>query len=85
MLFRSNLETMGLIGEVQGRGRGGTVAGGSTNIRRTPSKTASAPGTPSKGLDEQCLVCYVAQKEVESQLSGPGEGILRRLLSGEGL
>ena len=80
----SNLETMGLVGEFQGRGRGGTVAGGS-DIRRTPSRSGSAPSTPMKGLDEQGLVCFVSQKEIEGQIAGPGEGILRRLLFGQGL
>ncbi|OQE44813.1 hypothetical protein PENCOP_c002G07455 [Penicillium coprophilum] len=79
----SNLETMGLVGEYQGRGRGGTVAGG-TDPRRTPSKSG-APSTPHKALDEQGLVCFVSQQEIESQIVGPGEGILRRLLRGEGL
>ncbi|KAJ5356531.1 Cell division protein Cdc6 [Penicillium concentricum] len=79
----SNLETMGLVGEYQGRGRGGTVAGG-TDLRRTPSKSG-APSTPHKALDEQGLVCFVSQQEIESQIVGPGEGILRRLLRGEGL
>jgi cell division control protein 6 len=41
--------------------------------------------TPRKGMDEQGLVCFVSQKEIESQIAGPGEGILRRLLMGEGL
>ncbi|BDD55876.1 AAA ATPase [Monascus purpureus] len=76
----SNLETMGLVGEFQGRSRGSTLVGGS----RTPSKS-SGPSTPVKGLDEKRLVCFVSQKEVESQISGPGENILRRLLVGEGL
>jgi cell division control protein 6 len=80
----SNLETMGLVGEYQGRGRGGTVAGG-TDIRRTPSKSGHAPSTPHKALDEQGLVCFVSQSEIEGQIAGPGEGILRRLLRGEGL
>lgn len=80
----SNLETMGLVGEFQGRGRGGTVAGGS-DLRRTPSRSGSAPSTPVKGLDEQGLVCFVSQREIETQITGPGEGILRRLLSGQGL
>ncbi|RAH68967.1 AAA family ATPase CDC6 [Aspergillus aculeatinus CBS 121060] len=78
----SNLETMGLVGEHQGRGRGGTVAGG-TDIRRSPSKHGAGPMTPSRALDEQCLVCFVSQKEIESQIAGPGEGILRRLLLGQ--
>ncbi|CAL5868459.1 uncharacterized protein PFLUO_LOCUS2685 [Penicillium psychrofluorescens] len=79
-----NLETMGLVGEYQGRGRGGTLAAGS-DIRRTPSKSGNTPATPHRGLDEQGLVCFVTQKEIESQIAGPGEGILRRLLRGEGL
>lgn len=80
----SNLETLGLVGEFQGRGRGGTVSGGS-DPRRTPSRSASGSSTPTKGLDEQGLVCFVSQKEIESQITGPGEGILRRLLLGQGL
>jgi cell division control protein 6 len=79
-----NLETMGLVGEFQGRARGGTVSGGS-DIRRTPSKAGCGPMTPRKGMDEQGLVCFVSQKEIENQIAGPGEGILRRLLMGEGL
>ncbi|KAL5048863.1 hypothetical protein BDW71DRAFT_10314 [Aspergillus fruticulosus] len=77
-----SLETLGLVGEYQGRGRGGTVAGGS-DVRRTPSKSSGT--SLSKALDEQSLVCFVSQKEIESQITGPGEGILRRLFSGEGL
>ncbi|KAL4997233.1 P-loop containing nucleoside triphosphate hydrolase protein [Aspergillus recurvatus] len=77
-----SLETLGLVGEYQGRGRGGTVAGGS-DTRRTPSKSSGI--SLSKALDEQSLVCFVSQKEIESQIAGPGEGILRRLFSGEGL
>ncbi|CBF81423.1 hypothetical protein AN5676.2 [Aspergillus nidulans FGSC A4] len=77
-----SLETLGLVGEYQGRGRGGTVAGGS-DVRRTPSKSSGS--SLSKALDEQNLVCFVSQKEIESQITGPGEGILRRLFSGEGL
>lgn len=80
----SNLETLGLVGEFQGRGRGGSVAGGS-DPRRTPSRSTSGPSTPIKGLDEQGLVCFVSQREIESQIAGPGEGILRRLLLGQGL
>lgn len=80
----SNLETLGLVGEFQARGRGGSVAGGS-DPRRTPSRSTSGRLTPSKGLDEQGLVCFVSQREIESQIAGPGEGILRRLLSGQGI
>ena len=83
----SNLETMGLVGEFQGRGRGGSVAGGggASDLRRTPSRSGSGPSTPRKGMDEQGLVCFVSQREIEGQISGPGEGILRRLLLGHGL
>ncbi|KAL5340533.1 P-loop containing nucleoside triphosphate hydrolase protein [Aspergillus crustosus] len=77
-----SLETLGLVGDYQSRGRGGTVSGGS-DIRRTPSR--SGGGSLSKALDEQSLVCFVSQKEIESQITGAGEGILRRLFSGEGL
>ncbi|KAL4954612.1 P-loop containing nucleoside triphosphate hydrolase protein [Aspergillus filifer] len=77
-----SLETLGLVGEYQSRGRGGTVAGGS-DVRRTPSKSSGT--SLSKALDEQSLVCFVSQKEIEGQITGPGEGILRRLFSGEGL
>lgn len=79
-----NLETMGLVGDYQGRGRGGTLGGGS-DVRRTPSKSGNIISTPHKGMDEQGLVCFVSQTEIESQIAGPGEGILRRLLRGEGL
>ncbi|KAL4937013.1 hypothetical protein BDV06DRAFT_203806 [Aspergillus oleicola] len=77
-----SLETLGLVGEYQSRGRGGTVAGGS-DVRRTPSKSSGT--SLSKALDEQSLICFVSQKEIEGQISGPGEGILRRLFFGEGL
>ncbi|KAL3478212.1 cell division control protein Cdc6 [Aspergillus californicus] len=77
-----SLETLGLVGEYQSRGRGGTVAGGS-DIRRTPSKSVGT--SLNKALDEQSLVCFVSQREIENQITGPGEGILRRLFSGEGL
>ncbi|KAL4930720.1 AAA family ATPase CDC6 [Aspergillus undulatus] len=77
-----SLETLGLVGEYQSRGRGGTVAGGS-DVRRTPSKSGGT--SLSKALDEQSFVCFVSQKEIESQITGAGEGILRRLFSGEGL
>ncbi|KAJ5975390.1 hypothetical protein N7481_009097 [Penicillium waksmanii] len=80
----SNLETMGLVGDYQGRGRGGTLGGGS-DVRRTPSKSGSVMSTPHKGMDEQGLLCFVSQSEIEGQIAGPGEGILRRLLRGDGL
>ncbi|QKX62470.1 uncharacterized protein TRUGW13939_09631 [Talaromyces rugulosus] len=75
-----SLETLGLVGEFQGRGRGGTIAGGS-GILRTPSKSGSS--TPFKGSDEKGLACFVTEKEIVDQISGPGEGILKAMLSGE--
>ncbi|KAJ5553133.1 hypothetical protein N7494_002511 [Penicillium frequentans] len=80
----SNLETMGLVGDYQGRGRGGTLAGGS-DVRRTPSKSGNVMSSPHKAMNEQGLICFVSQSEIESQIAGPGEGILRRLLRGDGL
>ncbi|KAJ5743915.1 hypothetical protein N7533_008785 [Penicillium manginii] len=79
-----NLETMGLVGDYQGRGRGGTLGAGS-DVRRTPSKSGSVMSTPHKGMDEQGILCFVSQSEIEGQIAGPGEGILRRLLRGDGL
>jgi cell division control protein 6 len=77
-----SLETLGLVGEFQGRGRGGTIAGGS-GILRTPSKSGSSSSTPSKGSDEKGLACFVTEKEIVNQISGPGEGILKALLAGD--
>jgi cell division control protein 6 len=45
-----------------------------------------ALGTHSRnGVGEKGLVCYVDEKEVEGQISGAGEGILRSLLHAEAL
>ncbi|KAK2793103.1 AAA ATPase [Onygenales sp. PD_12] len=70
-----SLETLGLIGESQGRGRGAS----------TPSKSArSASSTPSRlGADDRGLACFVGEKEIETHISGAGEGILRALLRAE--
>ncbi|PGH11500.1 hypothetical protein AJ79_04875 [Helicocarpus griseus UAMH5409] len=66
----SSLETLGLLGEAQGRG----------GFTRTPSKSS----TPSRnGADDRGLVCFVGEKEVESHISGAGEAILRGLLGAE--
>ena len=53
---------------------------------RTPSRTGRGTiATNSRnGFDERGLVCYVDEKELEGQISGPGEGILRSMLHGEG-
>lgn len=64
-----SLETLGLVGEFQGRGRGGTIAGGS-GILRTPSKSGNSASTP-KGSDEKALACFVTEKEIVSQIAGP--------------
>ena len=72
----SNLETMGLVGEYQGYRRGGTVSGGS-DVRRPLFKSPSAR---ERGMDERGMICFVSQQEIESQIGGPGENILRRLL-----
>ncbi|KAL1968502.1 hypothetical protein VTN77DRAFT_1712 [Rasamsonia byssochlamydoides] len=80
----SSLESLGLVGEFQGSGRGGTIAGGS-GILRSPSKSSSGPSTPGKGMDEKGLACFVSEKEILDQISGPGEGILKALLMGDGL
>jgi cell division control protein 6 len=77
-----SLETLGLVGEFQGRGRGGTIAGGS-GIHRTPSKSGNNASTPSRGSDEKGLACFVTEKEIINQIAGPGEGVLKALLAGD--
>ncbi|KAJ5761293.1 hypothetical protein N7520_008449 [Penicillium odoratum] len=67
-----NLETMGLVGDYQGRGRGGTLGGGARMFVRHPLN-----------LGVSCRLRI--RSEIEGQIAGPGEGILRRLLRGEGL
>lgn len=87
-----SLEAMGLVGEAcaqdLGRPRAGTGTGTSFN---TPTKTGRGgrPKTPSKksaggaGGGDSELVCYVNEKEVEGQIAGPGEGVLKALLREE--
>ncbi|KAK2755478.1 AAA ATPase [Arachnomyces sp. PD_36] len=85
----SNLETMGLVNEVQGRG--GRVT--SHNLLHTPSKSKSSsfgsgsPGTPSRMGDERGLACFVTEKEMGEQIENGGVGgeILRKILRGDGL
>jgi cell division control protein 6 len=79
-----SLETLGLVGEFSGRGRGGTIAGGS-GILRTPSKSGNGTSTPRKAMDEQGLASFVTEKEILGQISGPGEGILKSLLMSDRL
>ena len=63
------LETLGLVGE-EARGFGVIKVNG------TPSKKAV------RGREERVVVSWVAEKEVEECLDGPGGGILRGLLRG---
>jgi cell division control protein 6 len=79
----SNLETMGLVGEVQERGRG-RAAGGPMGFL-TPSRLGrGAGGSPLKnGGRETGLVCFVGEKELETHITGPGEGVLKALLREE--
>lgn len=74
----SGLETTGLVGEAQERGKGASL------VFRTPTRTGRGVGSPMKsGGDDKGLVCFVGEKEVESHISGPGEGILKALLREE--
>ncbi|PGH27848.1 hypothetical protein AJ80_00398 [Polytolypa hystricis UAMH7299] len=77
----SSLETLGLVGEVQANGRRGNGGSGATSSAslRTPTKMSQSQSA----LDEKGLVCYVGEKEIEAQISGAGEGILKALLRGE--
>ncbi|OAX80001.1 hypothetical protein ACJ72_05672 [Emergomyces africanus] len=89
----SSLETLGLIGGVEGRGRGRWSASTSANGHvgtRTPSKMKMT--TPilrmagaSTGVDERGLVCFVGEAEVEKHICGEGrgEGILKGLFRTE--
>ncbi|KAI1946093.1 AAA ATPase [Ophidiomyces ophidiicola] len=76
----SGLETMGLIGEARTRGSRSGASG--SGIFRTPTRSGrGATGTPSrKGGEESGLVCFVGEKEIEAQVTGPGEGVLKALL-----
>jgi cell division control protein 6 len=90
----SSLETMGLVGEFQSRGSTVAAAGAGSRMpsghnhrnlnNRANSKmnaTSSPISTPRKLEEkEKGLACFVTEKEIESQISGPGEGILRTLL-----
>ena len=66
----SGLETLGLVGE---EGRGFSIS----KAKGTPSKKAA------KGKEERSIVSWVAEKELEGCLDGPGGGILRGLLRGD--
>lgn len=66
----SSLETLGLVGEIH-------YGSGAASLR-TPSKTGRSGAADDKGL-----ACYVNENEIESQISGVGEGILRALLKAE--
>jgi cell division control protein 6 len=79
----SNLETMGLVGEVQERGRGRAATGPMGFL--TPSRLGrGAGGSPLKnGGHDTGLVCFVSEKELETRITGPGEGVLKALLREE--
>jgi len=78
-----SLEALSLVAVVEGR-----------NGSLTPSKTPS--GTPSRrgrraggfgkvGAEEKRVASCVGVKEVRDSLDGPGAGILKALIDGEGL
>ncbi|EEQ34501.1 AAA ATPase [Microsporum canis] len=81
----SSLETMGLVGEVDARSRGaGSPA--ASGLFSTPSRSGRGRPSVVKGMvrsDDSGLVCLVGEKEVQSQISGPGEGILKALLAAD--
>ncbi|KAF3481760.1 uncharacterized protein GIQ15_04519 [Arthroderma uncinatum] len=82
----SNLETMGLVGEVDGRGRGAGSPAGSAGLFSTPTKSGRGRPPAVRNMirtDDSGLVCLVGEKEVQGQISGPGEGILRSLLASD--
>ncbi|EEP82897.1 conserved hypothetical protein [Uncinocarpus reesii 1704] len=66
----SGLETMGLVGEAQSRGGRGPPA-----MFRTPTRTGRGAA-----FDDNGLACFVGEEEIEAQITGPGEGILKALL-----
>ncbi|OAL70097.1 cell division control protein Cdc6 [Trichophyton violaceum] len=81
----SSLETMGLVGEVDARGRGaGSPTAGASGLFSTPSKSGRGRSATAKNMartDDSGLVCLVGEKEIQSQISGPGEAILKALLA----
>lgn len=82
----SNLETMGLVGEVDGRGRGAGSPAGASGLFSTPTRSGRGRPPAVRNMvrtDDSGLVCLVGEKEVQSQISGPGEGILRALLASD--
>lgn len=76
-----SLETMGLVGEIDSRGRANGIGVFSTPTKSGRGRAAAIYNA--SGADNKALICYVGQKEIESQVSGPAEGILRALLSVE--
>ncbi|KAG9248415.1 P-loop containing nucleoside triphosphate hydrolase protein [Calycina marina] len=73
-----SLETLSLVGAVDGKN--GSFVGMSTLARRN-KKFGSGPGVG----DEKRVSSCVAEKEVAQAVEGLGAGILKNILSGEGL
>ncbi|GAO14408.1 uncharacterized protein UV8b_02614 [Ustilaginoidea virens] len=71
-----SLETLGLVGAVEGKTGGLTMA-------QTPSKRGRR-ATIGTGDDRRIASC-AGEKEIESVADGPGAGILRSILSGEAM
>ena len=71
-----SLETLGLIGAVDGKN-------GSFSAASTPSKRGRKSAVASG--DEKRIASCVGEKEVDSVADGPGAGILGSILSGEAL
>lgn len=78
-----SLEALSLVAVMDGRN-------GSLTPSRTPSGTPSrrgrgATGFGKVGVEEKRVASCVGGKEVRDCLDGPGAGILRALIDGEGL
>lgn len=73
----SSLETASLV--ASGDGKGGSLAGPST-----PSKRGRGTGFGTSG-DDKRVSASVGLKDLRSAVEGPGAGVLRSILSGEGL
>ncbi|ODH13787.1 hypothetical protein ACO22_06902 [Paracoccidioides brasiliensis] len=77
-----SLETLGLVGEAQGRGYGGASSFSSSFSSSSSAMTPSRAARKKWG-EERGFVCFVGEREVEGHIYGAGEGILRRLLGTE--
>lgn len=88
----SNTEFRDVIGSLEASSLVAVMEGRNGSL--TPSKTPS--GTPSKrgrgaggfgkvGAEEKRVASCVSVKELRDSLDGPGAGILKALIDGEGL